>query len=138
MSHLLPNVVISESCLRCPRYIREKRGRLLTECAEKVDHYESEIQDLGLKIETVRENIAQIDREINESGSTVSNLRDNLRIRKLVKDIAATQAEIDSHDMESAAKAKRNFEDRYQVEKQRETDMQSKVRFPVLHNHEKE
>lgn len=108
------------------RYIREKRGQLLTECAEKVDHYESEIQDLGLKIETMRENIAKIDREINESGSTVSSLRDNLRIRKLVKDIAATQVEIDSCDMESAAKAKRNFEDRYQVEKQRETDMQSK------------
>ncbi|KAH7915854.1 hypothetical protein BJ138DRAFT_881119 [Hygrophoropsis aurantiaca] len=28
--------------------------------------------------------------------------------------------------MESAAKAKRNFETRYQVEKQRETEMQSK------------
>ncbi|KAL4080977.1 P-loop containing nucleoside triphosphate hydrolase protein [Scleroderma citrinum] len=108
------------------RYIREKRGRVLAECAEKIEHYESEIHDLGLKIETVRENIASIDREINESGSSVSNLRDNLRIRKLVKDIAATQAEIDSHDMESAAKAKRNFEDRYQVEKQRETEMQSK------------
>lgn len=123
--------------LHYPRYIREKRGRLLAECAEKIEHYESEIQDLGLKIETVRETIAKIDREINESGSTVSNLRDNLRIRKLVKDIAVTQAEIDSHDMEAAAKAKRNFEDRYQVEKQRETDMQSKVRFVVLNDHER-
>ncbi|KAH7885017.1 ALG6, ALG8 glycosyltransferase family-domain-containing protein [Phlebopus sp. FC_14] len=108
------------------RYVREKRARMLADCSEKIEHYEGEIQEFGIKIETVRENIARIDREINESGSSVSNLRDNIRIRKLAKDIAATQAEIDSYDMEAAAKAKRNFEDRYQVEKQRETEMQSK------------
>ncbi|KAF8836218.1 hypothetical protein BDN67DRAFT_974411 [Paxillus ammoniavirescens] len=108
------------------RYVREKRARLLTECAEKVEDYEGEITELGIKIESIREAIANIDREINESGSSVSNLRDNIRLRRLVKDIAATQAEIDSYDMEAAAKAKRNFEDRYQVEKQRETEMQSK------------
>ncbi|KAF9219190.1 hypothetical protein BS17DRAFT_718386 [Gyrodon lividus] len=109
------------------RYVREKRARLLTECAEKVEHYEGEITELGIKIERIRETIAKIDREINESGSSISNLRDNMRIRRLVKDISGTQGEIDSYDMEAAAKAKRNFEDRYQVEKQRETEMQSKV-----------
>ena len=56
------------------------------------------------------------------------NLHGNIRIRKLIRDIAATQAEIDSYDMEGAAKAKRNFEDRYQTEKQKETEMQSKVK----------
>lgn len=86
------------------------------------------MQQLGLKIEGVRETAAQVEKEINEGGSTVSGLRDNLRMRKLIKDIAATQAEIDGCDMESAAKAKRTFEGRFQVEKQRETEMQSKVR----------
>lgn len=108
------------------RYIREKRGLLLTDCAEKIERYESEIQEISIKVENIRENIAKIDKEISESGSSISNLRANLRIRKLVTDIAATQAEIDSYDMESAAKAKRTFEDRYQAEKQKETDMQSK------------
>ncbi|KAI6005382.1 P-loop containing nucleoside triphosphate hydrolase protein [Pisolithus marmoratus] len=91
------------------RYIREERGLLLTECAEKIERYQSEIQEISIKVENIRENIAKIDREINEGGSSISNLRDNLRIRKLVKDIA-----------------KRTFEDRYQAEKQKETDMQSK------------
>ena len=100
---------------------------MLTECSGKIEHYEGEITELGIKIESVRETVATIDREINESGSSVSRLRDNIRMRKLVKDIDATQAEIDSYDMEAAAKAKRTFEDRYQVEKQRETEMQSKV-----------
>lgn len=108
-------------------YVREKRGRLLAECADKIQHYEGEITEFGIKIESVRETVAKIDREINESGSLISRLRDNIRMRRVVKDIEATQAEIDSYDMEGAAKAKRTFEDRYQVEKQRETEMQSKV-----------
>lgn len=100
---------------------------MLTECSGKIEHYEGEITELGIKIESVRETVAKIDREINEGGSLISRLRDNIRMRRLVKDIEATQAEIDSYDMEGAAKAKRTFEDRYQVEKQRETEMQSKV-----------
>lgn len=97
------------------------------ECSGKIEHYEGEITELGIKIESMRETVAGIDREINEGGSLISRLRDNIRMRRLVKDIEATQAEIDSYDMEGAAKAKRTFEDRYQVEKQRETEMQSKV-----------
>ncbi|KAG8214897.1 hypothetical protein J3R82DRAFT_10069 [Butyriboletus roseoflavus] len=108
------------------RYVREKRAQMLVECAGKIERYEGEITELGIKIESVRETVAGIDREINESGSLMSRLRDNIRMRRLVKDIEATQADIDSYDMEAAAKAKRNFEDRYQAEKQRETEMQSK------------
>ena len=107
--------------------MREKRAQSLTDCAGRIEQYEGEITELGIKIEGVRETVAKIDREINESGSSISRLRDNIRMRRLVKDIEATQAEIDSYDMEGAAKAKRTFEDRYQVEKQRETEMQSKV-----------
>lgn len=100
---------------------------MVVECAEKIERYEGEITELGIKMERVRETVAKIDREINESGSLISRLRDNIRMRRLVKDIEAAQGEIDSYDMEGAAKAKRTFEDRYQAEKQRETDMQSKV-----------
>ncbi|KAG1899589.1 uncharacterized protein F5891DRAFT_1189393 [Suillus fuscotomentosus] len=108
------------------RYIRDKRARLLVECADKIEQFEQDIKDLVTNIENARDAIAKIDRDISESGSLVANLHGNIRIRKLSRDIAATQAEIDSCDMEGAAKAKRNFEDRYQVEKQRETEMQSK------------
>ncbi|KAG2126539.1 P-loop containing nucleoside triphosphate hydrolase protein [Suillus clintonianus] len=108
------------------RYVRDKRARLLVECTDRIEQFEQDIKDLVTNIENVRDAIAKIDREISESGSLVVNLRENIRIRKLSRDIAATQAEIDSCDMEGAAKAKRNFEDRYQVEKQRETEMQSK------------
>jgi len=38
------------------------------------------------------------------------------------------QAEIDVMDVEQAAKERRQFDQRYNLEKQRETEMQSKVR----------
>jgi len=71
--------------------------------------------------------IADVDKEINEGGAFVAKLRDNLRIRNLMNDINDTQNQIDSYDMDEAAKAKRNFDEKYSVEKNRETEMQSKV-----------
>ncbi|KAI0917273.1 hypothetical protein AcW2_007450 [Taiwanofungus camphoratus] len=108
------------------RYVREKRGRRLKECIEKVNEYQDEIQRLSLQLEAIRDAIHVIDKEINESGASIANLRDNIRIRKLTQDIVATQAEIDSYDLEEAAKAKRIFDEKYNVEKQKETRLQSK------------
>jgi DNA repair protein RAD50 len=68
-----------------------------------------------------------LDKEINEGGAALTNLRENRRIRKLQNDIQATQKEIDSCDLEGAAKAKRNFEEKYQPEKDRENEMQQRV-----------
>ena len=76
----------------------------------------------------VRDSINAIDKEIGAGDASVANLRENIRVRKLVKDIAAVQAEIDTYDMEEAAKAKRIFQDKYQKEKDRETELQGKVR----------
>jgi len=74
-----------------------------------------------------RKTIADVDKEINEGGAFMAKLRDNLRIRNLMSDINDTQNQIDSYDMDEAAKAKRNFDEKYSVEKNRETEMQSKV-----------
>jgi DNA repair protein RAD50 len=60
----------------------------------------------------------------------LTNLRENRRIRKLESDIQATQREIDSCDLEGAAKAKRNFEEKYQPEKDRENEIQQRVTKP--------
>lgn len=65
----------------------------------------------------------------------MSNLRNNLRVRKLTRDIIETQSEIDSYDMEEAARAKRVFQERYKVEKDRETEMQSKVWITSTYYH---
>lgn len=110
------------------RYIREKRSRQLKECEQRITEHESRISQLTADTESTRNTIGVIDKEVNESNASMTNLRENIRVRKLAKEIDATQAEIDAMDMEEAAKARRQFDLKYNLEKQRETEMQSKVR----------
>lgn len=123
------------------RYIREKRSRQLKECEQRITEYESKIGQLTADIESTRDTIGVIDKEVNESNASMTNLRENIRVRKLAKEIGVTQAEIDAMDMEEAAKARRQFDLKYNLEKQRETEMQSKVRrvqlltfYPEIHH----
>ncbi|KAF9783547.1 AAA domain-containing protein [Thelephora terrestris] len=107
------------------RYIREKRSRQLKECEHRITEHESSISELAKDIESTRDTVAIIDKEVNESNASMTNLRENIRVRKLAKEIEVTQAEIDAMDMEEAAKARRQFDVKYNLEKQRETEMQS-------------
>ncbi|KAH9179304.1 P-loop containing nucleoside triphosphate hydrolase protein [Lactarius sanguifluus] len=89
---------------------RQVRGKKLQDCAEAITRYETRIQQ-------VRKKIAQLDKEINEGGAALTNLRENRRIRKMRLTLVT---------LEGAAKAKRNFEEKYQPEKDRENEMQQK------------
>ena len=80
-------------------------------------------------IESTRDVVGVIDREVNESNASMTNLRENIRIRKLSKEKDVVQTEIDALDMEEAAKSRRQFDLKYNLEKQRETELQSKVRI---------
>ena len=84
------------------------------------------------QIEDVRRDIAAIDKEINESGATMSNLRDNIIVRKLKEKVEAIDKEIASYDMEEAAKARRNYEDKYQPAKAKEQKLNEVVRSLYL------
>lgn len=110
------------------RYVRERRGRRLQECNEKIAESESDIASLNVKLEEVRHNVEAIKSEIAESGAFVANLRENIRAQRLKREIAEMQAEIDSYDMDEIAKARRLFNEQWNVEKQKETALQSKVR----------
>ena len=122
-----PLLKMTHLCCVSSRYIREKRGRQLKECEQRIADHESNIKELATDIESARDTIAVIDKEVNESNASMTNLRENIRVRKLTKEIGVTQAEIDAMDMEQAAKARRQFDQKYNLEKQRETEMQSKV-----------
>ncbi len=104
----------------------------MREANSQIEDLQAKIHQLGEQLENARSVVSGIEKEIHESGASMANLRENLRVRKLVKDIAATQAQIDTYDMEEAAKAKRIFQEQYQKEKDRETELQSKVRFITI------
>lgn len=71
--------------------------------------------------------MSKVERDISESGSNLTNLRENFRLRKIVKQIKETQAEIDSYDMEEAARSKRTFHEKWTVVKEKEEKLQQKV-----------
>lgn len=86
-----------------------------------------ELQDLNKQLNGIREVITEIQKEVNESGASVANLRDNIRARKLVKEIGEVQAEIDSHDIEEMARARRNFDEKYKLAKEKEDNLRVEV-----------
>lgn len=112
--------------------MKDKRARELEECANKIEQYELDIQQVNKRIEESREVVKAIDKEINASGASVANYRENIRVRKLAKEIKDTQAEIDSHDMDEAARARRNFQDKYGPAKEKENALQTSV-SPAIH-----
>lgn len=99
----------------------------MDECASNIKQHELDIQQLDNHIEESREAIKAIDKEINASGASIANYRENIRVRKLAKDIRDIQAEIDSFDMEEAARARRNFQDKYGPAKERENALHTAV-----------
>ncbi|PPQ65393.1 hypothetical protein CVT26_000018 [Gymnopilus dilepis] len=102
------------------RYVKEKKARALEDCSSRLEQCDTQLQDLQSQIEASREIITSIDKEINESGATISNLRDNIIVHNLMRDISKTQRDMDAIDMEEAAKARRNYEDKYEPAKRRE------------------
>ncbi|KAI0699279.1 hypothetical protein C8T65DRAFT_659755 [Cerioporus squamosus] len=105
---------------------KEKIARELRVLNERIEEKEAEIQEQGIRLEQIRATLGDIDREINEAGVTMANLRENLRFRRLKRDLAVTEAELNAIDMEEAAKAKRIWTEKWNVEKQKETDLQTK------------
>ncbi|KAF9475656.1 hypothetical protein BDN70DRAFT_955105 [Pholiota conissans] len=102
------------------RYVKEKKSQALQECTSRLERCDIQLRDIQSRMEASRALISSISKEINESGATISNLRDNIIVQKLTRDIAKTQAEIDSYDMDEAAKARRNYKDQYEPAKLKE------------------
>ncbi|KIM43207.1 hypothetical protein M413DRAFT_444016 [Hebeloma cylindrosporum] len=111
---------LSDTNKNVERYVKEKKARALEDCSMRLEQCDIQHTELQNQVEVCREVISSIDKEINESGATISNLRDNIIVQKLNLDIANTQSEIDSYDMEEAAKARRNYEDKYEPAKRKE------------------
>lgn len=104
----------------------------MREAAESMQQCHEEIGELDKKIEASRAVIKKIEKEVSDAGTTIASLRENIRLRKVAKEIQQLQAQIDSHDLEEAARARRNFEAKYDIEKQKESDLQTSVCICVL------
>ncbi|CAK5270168.1 unnamed protein product [Mycena citricolor] len=59
------------------------------------------------------------------SGSAMATVRENLRVRRLIKEIKTIQENIDKEDIAAAAKAKRNFTEKFAIYKDKENRLQT-------------
>jgi DNA repair protein RAD50 len=109
------------------RFMREGVERKLQDCAEKKEDLEAELNEFTQRINEAKAALESLDLEARSGESTLANLRQNIQFRKLAKQITSTQSEIDTFDMEEAAKARRNFEEKYPKEKEREEKLHSKL-----------
>ena len=103
-------------------------ARKLKELNDEIEEKELDVQEMALKEEQTRAKLAEIDQEINQANLTMANLRDNMRFRRLKRELEGIETELSAIDMEEAAKAKRIWTEKWTAEKQKETDLQSKVR----------
>lgn len=110
-----------------PRYVTQRGEQQLRDCEASIRQLSTDIEQRSRDIEVIREAAAKIEKEINESGSREANLRDNLRVRRLYKQIQDTQTEIESHDLEEAHRARRQFEQKYESAKKQEDQLHTEV-----------
>src|SRR6201999_1647792 len=102
----------------CLRYAKGKYARQLQDCTSQVESLEAQIDQTYQGIEELRKGIQDLYKELNESGSTAANIRENLRIRKLRTDLREVQTEMDSLNLEAAGQAREDYEETYKDAKE--------------------
>ncbi|TFK64624.1 hypothetical protein BDN72DRAFT_963073 [Pluteus cervinus] len=102
------------------------RGKMqLAESQARIDETEARRQQILKEIDTVRAAVEAFQKEIYLSQVTVNNLQKNLTLRKLVREIADIQRQIEEINIEEMAKNRRNFEEQYAVLKTQEETLQN-------------
>jgi DNA repair exonuclease SbcCD ATPase subunit len=114
------------------RYVKDGRARELKKCEERVQEFERRISEFAKLVEDKRTELSSLEKEINEGGATQARFRDNQRLRKLRSDLASVLAEYSQHDLEEAARAKRNFEKAYPKMEARLNELKDKVQVQAL------
>lgn len=100
---------------------------MLQEAENKLADIENRLGDLNQELNETQEQIDQFQQEILLNQVTMNNLQKNLNLRKLVRTIEETQAEMAKLDIEETAKARRNFDTQFAELEEKETSYHDAV-----------
>ena len=114
------------------RYTRDRIDQKLRHCINKLSELELEIQQVEGEVERVRALVQKQDNDVSAAGADLANLRENLRLRKLQREIQETKDLIKSLKLEEASKAKEQFEEKWGKAKAAENEAQARVRISLL------
>jgi DNA repair protein RAD50 len=83
-------------------------------------------------IEKMRVEVENLGAEVSSASTTLSNLKDNIRLRKISHDIAATDAELAGLNLEEASRARQQFDEKYPKAKASEEEATRQVYYSYL------
>ncbi|EPQ30278.1 uncharacterized protein PFL1_02394 [Pseudozyma flocculosa PF-1] len=104
-------------------YTAQRGPQRLKDCEETIADLALQMQGIQREIKEIEAQVAELEKEMNQSKATERNILDNLRYRQLQKDIVAIEAEIDSLDLEQAQRSRKHFADKYNEAKEEENRM---------------
>ncbi|KAF7314451.1 AAA-23 domain-containing protein [Mycena kentingensis (nom. inval.)] len=107
-------------------YVRARKDQQWKDARETEKELRTAIVDENKRLDEIRKSIAATDKEMGAQDSYLGLVRENLRIRGLVRLKAETEEAQSNLDIESAAKARRTFESRYTQSMTKEADMHTK------------
>lgn len=114
------------------RYVSEGNDRKIRENESQIDDLKREMSTAVDARDTIEKALQAIQEEIAKQENLRSNITQNMRYRKGEKEIIKVQEEIDSIDIESAAKARKEFVTKYDANLELENAKKSAVSFSFL------
>lgn len=107
----------------------DNRAQALQQCEAAVTTLDTEVAQLEQDERSARKALASLEKEVSSGAATVSDIRGTLSVRRLARDIAGIQDEIDKVDIEKVREERRRMDEECRAERQEELSLQSKVRF---------
>lgn len=95
------------------RYIKDQGEQRLKDCRRRVAEHQDGIQQILGEVEKMRAEVETLGTEVSSASTTLSNLKDNIRLRKISNDIAATAAELEGLNLDEASRAREQFDEKY-------------------------
>jgi len=114
------------------RYARDRTDQKLRQCITNLSDLETEIQQVEREVERLRDLVQKQDNDVSAAGADLANLRENLRLKKLQREIQETKDVIKSLKLEEASKAKEQFEEKWGKAKAAENEAQARVCIYLL------
>jgi DNA repair protein RAD50 len=109
------------------RYAQDRTDQKLRQCINKLSELETEIQEVEKEVERLRALVQKQDNDVSAAGADLANLRDNLRLRKLQREIQEIKDFIKSLKLEEASKAREQFDEKWGKVKAAENAAQARV-----------
>ncbi|OCF37294.1 DNA repair protein RAD50 [Kwoniella heveanensis BCC8398] len=111
----------------CQAYIAEGNDRQLREAEAAMSDIKREIAIATDARTTIEATIASLSSELSKAESLKGNISNNLKYREDGRKVEDVQRELDSLDLESAAKSRKEFSERYRPMMDEEEDVGGRV-----------